>query len=39
MAHENNSSIPAIMAPTISNIEKPQTDDIRGTRAMYGLPN
>jgi predicted Zn-dependent protease len=36
MAHENNSSIPAIMAPYISNIEKPQPDDIRGVRALYG---
>jgi predicted Zn-dependent protease len=39
MAHENNSSIPAIMAPTVSKIEKPQPDDVRGVRAMYGLPN
>ena len=38
MAHENNPNIPAIMAPTISNIEKPQTDDINGVRAMYGAP-
>ena len=36
--HENNSSIPAIMAPFISNIETPRTDDIRGVRAMYGAP-
>ncbi len=34
--HENNSGIPAIMAPTVSNIQKPQPDDINGTRAMYG---
>jgi hypothetical protein len=34
--HENNPRIPAIMAPTISNIEKPQPDDIAGVRAMYG---
>jgi hypothetical protein len=36
MAHENNPNIPAIMAPFISNIEKPQPDDIRGVRALYG---
>jgi len=38
LAHENNPNIPAIMAPTISNIEKPQPDDIRGVRALYGAP-
>lgn len=38
LAHENNPNIPAIMAPLISNIEKPQTDDIRGARALYGAP-
>jgi hypothetical protein len=36
LAHENNSSIPAIMAPTISNIDVPQSDDIKGARALYG---
>jgi predicted Zn-dependent protease len=35
--HENNPNIPAIMSPTVSNIEKPQPDDIAGVRAMYGL--
>jgi len=38
LAHENNPNIPAIMAPTISNIEKPQPDDINGVRALYGAP-
>jgi hypothetical protein len=38
LAHENNPNIPAIMAPTISNIEKPQPDDIKGVRALYGAP-
>jgi predicted Zn-dependent protease len=38
LGHENNPNIPAIMAPTISNIEKPQPDDIRGARALYGPP-
>jgi len=38
MAHENNPNIPAIMAPTISNVQKPQPDDINGVRAMYGPP-
>jgi predicted Zn-dependent protease len=36
--HENNSSLPAIMAPFVSNIETPRTDDIRGARALYGAP-
>ena len=40
MAHENNSSIPAIMAPTVSNIETPTADDIAGVDALYGsTPN
>lgn len=34
--HENNPNIPAIMAPTESNIQHPQPDDIAGVRAMYG---
>jgi hypothetical protein len=38
LGHENNPNIPAIMAPTIGNIEKPQTDDVRGARALYGAP-
>jgi predicted Zn-dependent protease len=38
LAHENNSSINAIMAPLIGNIETPRTDDIRGVRALYGAP-
>ena len=38
MGHENNSSIPAIMQPFISNTDRPTTDDIRGIRAMYGPP-
>jgi hypothetical protein len=38
LGHENNPNIPAIMAPLISNIEKPQADDIRGARALYGVP-
>jgi hypothetical protein len=38
LGHENNSRIPAIMAPIISNIQKPQLDDIRGARALYGVP-
>ena len=38
LAHENNANIPAIMSPTISNIEKPQPDDISGARALYGAP-
>jgi predicted Zn-dependent protease len=36
MAHENNPNIPAIMAPFVSNIQKPTADDIAGVRAMYG---
>jgi predicted Zn-dependent protease len=36
--HETNPNIPAIMAPVISNIEKPQPDDIAGARALYGAP-
>jgi predicted Zn-dependent protease len=36
LAHENNPNIPAIMAPTISNIQRPQPDDINGVRALYG---
>jgi len=38
MGHENNSGIPAIMQPFISNTDRPTTDDIRGIRAMYGPP-
>jgi predicted Zn-dependent protease len=38
LAHENNPNIPAIMSPTISNIQKPQPDDIDGARALYGAP-
>lgn len=38
LGHEYNSSIPAIMAPTVSNIQKPTVDDIEGARALYGAP-
>jgi len=38
LAHENNPKIPAIMAPTVSDIETPQADDIAGARALYGAP-
>lgn len=36
LAHETNPNIPAIMAPTVSNIQRPQPDDINGVRALYG---
>jgi hypothetical protein len=39
LGHQNNFSIPAIMQPYASNIEKPQTDDINGIRALYGAPS
>jgi len=35
MAHENDSSIPALMAPLVSNIEQPTADDIAGVDALY----
>ncbi len=34
--HENNSNIPAIMAPFVSDIELPTADDIAGVSALYG---
>ena len=34
--HEYNPRVFAIMSPTVSNIQKPQPDDIAGVRAMYG---
>jgi hypothetical protein len=38
LGHENNSSIPAIMQPYISDTDRPTLDDVRGIRAMYGAP-
>ena len=38
LGHQNNANIPAIMYPYVGNIEKPQTDDINGVRALYGSP-
>jgi hypothetical protein len=38
MGHENNSNIPAIMQPFISNTDRPTADDRAGIRAMYGPP-
>jgi len=34
--HETDPSIPAIMAPSISNIEQPTADDIAGVQSLYG---
>jgi hypothetical protein len=39
MGHENNSNIPAIMQPFVSDTDRPTVDDIRGIRAMYGPPS
>lgn len=39
LGHENNSSIPAIMQPFISNTDRPTTDDVNGIRALYGPPS
>ncbi|HEX4504332.1 MAG TPA: matrixin family metalloprotease [Alphaproteobacteria bacterium] len=38
MGHENNTNIPAIMQPFISDTDRPTADDLRGIRAMYGQP-
>ena len=38
LGHENNQNIPAIMQPFISDTDRPTADDVRGIRAMYGLP-
>jgi predicted Zn-dependent protease len=35
LAHETKPGIKAIMQPLVSNIEKPQPDDIAGVRALY----
>jgi len=35
LAHETKPGVKAIMEPDISNIEKPQPDDIAGVRALY----
>jgi predicted Zn-dependent protease len=35
LAHETKAGVKAIMQPVVSNIEKPQPDDIAGVRALY----
>jgi predicted Zn-dependent protease len=35
LAHETQPGVKAIMQPVVSNIEKPQPDDIAGVRALY----
>ena len=35
LAHETKPGVKAIMQPLVSNIEKPQPDDIAGVRALY----
>jgi predicted Zn-dependent protease len=35
LAHETKSGVQAIMQPLVSNIEKPQPDDIAGVRFLY----
>ena len=39
MAHENDSGIPAIMAPEISDIDRLTADDIAGVQSIYGVGN
>jgi predicted Zn-dependent protease len=34
--HEMDSSIPAIMAPSVSNVDRPTADDIAGVASIYG---
>jgi hypothetical protein len=36
MNHENDPDIPAIMAPTVSNVDRPTADDIAGVQSIYG---
>ena len=38
LGHENNSSIPSVMQPFVDNSYRPTLDDVRGVRALYGLP-
>lgn len=34
---DHETRVSAIMAPVVGNIESPQTDDVTGVRALYGL--
>jgi hypothetical protein len=38
LGHEKDPTIPAIMQPSIGNIEKPTADDIAGVRFLYKKP-